>query len=239
MAQSAEAAPPLQWHGFYIGGNVGGSWGESDTRVTLDQINNILGSASNTFPGTRISDTLHPDGFIGGGQLGILWQPSSWVYGFEADIQGSDENDSSVKIVGVSGPCTTGTCAYVATSDLTAKLSWFGTVRGRIGQDWNGWLLYLTGGFAYGQFILSGSNSVTGVGDLVFSGFKLSETGAGWTVGGGVERALFKNWTWRVEYLFIDLGSFSENFNGGRAEADFTDNIVRFALNLKLGSTAP
>ena len=33
-----------------------------------------------------------------------------------------------------------------------------------------------------------------------------SETGSGWTVGGGIETVLVQNWTAKTEYLYIDAG---------------------------------
>ena len=35
------------------------------------------------------------NGVIGGGQVGYNWQSSNWLFGLEADIQGSGERGSS------------------------------------------------------------------------------------------------------------------------------------------------
>ena len=37
---------------------------------------------------------LSPDGFIGGGQIGYNWQAANWVFGIEADFQGSTQRDN-------------------------------------------------------------------------------------------------------------------------------------------------
>jgi outer membrane immunogenic protein len=66
--------------------------------------------------------------------------------------------------------------------------------------------------------------------------FSQSKTKSGWTLGGGVEGAFAGNWTWKVEYLYVDLGSESgsvpDNFGGTFSwNTRFTDNIVRVGLN--------
>jgi len=186
---------------------------------------------------------LHPDGFIGGGQFGYNLQSNVWLFGFETDFQGSAEEDSSGRLVGVLGPCTVGTCTYFATSNVTARLNWFGTVRGRVGLIWDGWLIYATGGFAYGEVSLTGRASIAETNVLnVFIPFRFdaSTVATGGAVGGGIERTTWwNNVTWRVEYLYLDFGSVGERFNGGRVSTDFTDNIVRFGLNIKLSTPPP
>src|SRR3974390_3126876 len=58
-------APGYSWTGFYIGGNLGGSWGQQSS--------------------------TNPDGVIGGGQAGFNWQAAPWGFGVEADLQGSGQ----------------------------------------------------------------------------------------------------------------------------------------------------
>src|SRR5215467_3642257 len=60
-------------------------------------------------------------------------------------------------------PLTLGASGTAATN-YTTKIDWFGTVRGRIGYVWgNGNVMsYLTGGLAYGEVKLNGTNTVAG-----------------------------------------------------------------------------
>ena len=44
-----------------------------------------------------------------------------------------------------------GTTPANADQSLSAKISWFGTLRGKVGYAANDWLFYGTGGLAYGQ----------------------------------------------------------------------------------------
>jgi outer membrane immunogenic protein len=224
--------PPVwSWTGAYVGGNVGYSWGSSAANaVFVDSAGNPLGSGGTT---------VHPDGVIGGGQVGYNWQSGYWVTGLEADIQGSGQRGSAAIVC--PGVCS-GTGNPVTVS-LTEKLDWFGTVRARLG-----WtvtpetMIYATGGLAYGELNDSGSIS-----DTVFtSGFNFSKTSVGWAAGGGVEGHLTGNWTWRVEYLFLTLEEPSAvvattipspNRGGGTnnpmIDPIFTDSIVRVGLNYK------
>src|SRR5689334_11260125 len=112
MAVKARPAPIVEvwnWTGFYIGGNVGYSWGRSSTDVTY--FNTVTGLPIVPPPGSITGANFNMDGFIGGGQVGYNWQTGNWVWGFEADIQYSDEKGSarflcSATLVG--GPCLPG-----------------------------------------------------------------------------------------------------------------------------------
>ena len=76
------------------------------------------------------------------------------------------------------------------------------------------------------------------------STFSHSTTKTGWTVGGGIEARLSGNWTGKIEYLYMDLGTVSGTVtlpHAGRDPAhnwssDITDNILRVGLNYKFGN---
>lgn len=129
--------PGYNWSGFYIGGNVGYSWGRERTDGNLTGTQNVsvfrtagptLISSVTTAAALPLSGRGNMDGFIGGGQIGYNWQSSKWLFGLEADFQGSDERATA-------DVCTVAGCP-LGSSILTAnyKLDWFGTARGR------GWL---------------------------------------------------------------------------------------------------
>jgi outer membrane immunogenic protein len=91
---------------------------------------------------------------------------------------------------------------------ITAKLGWDGSVRGRIGVLANSsWLLYATGGAAWQQ--IKTNSRCDGVlpsfCGVAVSG-STSSLKSGWTIGGGVEGALWGNWLGRAEYRFADFG---------------------------------
>ena len=102
-----------------------------------------------------------------------------------------------------------------------AKFSnpWFGTVRGRLGFAMNNMLFYGTGGLAYGEGKLE-----TPFGSETHSHF-------GWTAGVGAEVALARNWSAKVEYLFVDLTNERYAFTG--LEHDFESSLLRFGFNYR------
>jgi outer membrane immunogenic protein len=185
-----------------------------------------------TFFGTNELIYLNPFGVVGGGQIGYNWQTNNnWVLGVETDFQGTSQHSSS---------CLAG-CDPIASflaegETINQKLSWFGTVRGRVGWANGPTLYYATGGFAYGDVRTTYPSA-----DQPLSAGGAVQTG--WTAGGGIETRLIGNWTGKLEYLFVDLGSQSAATSAfpGMVEAlpvsissHFEDHIVRVGVNYKL-----
>ncbi len=258
-ADMALKAPPPEpsydWTGFYAGLNGGYSWGRDSGPLTLSD--SVLG------PLYSVSGNTALDGIIGGGQIGYNWQPSkNWVYGLEADIQASSEGGSpSLVCPGAPGfgvynsLCSRGdapTAAPPVTDSLSEKLDWFGTVRGRLGPTITPTLLaYVTGGLAYGGVhatdTVAGTN-FTGRGVEVPAGGVLSTSTiqVGWTIGVGLEGVLSGNWTGKIEYLYMDLGTISGTFGTtittpagntlvGSYSSHVTDNILRVGVDYHFG----
>jgi outer membrane immunogenic protein len=237
-------APPMvaavyQWTGFYVGGNIGYGWGRSRDDSTLTN-----GLATVLFAS---SDRANMDGVIGGGQIGYNWQRQNWVWGLEADIQGSGQKGSRgfTCPIGVCTPLTLGGLAPAAGPAvpvaLDQKLTWFGTVRGRVGILASPTvLLYATGGLAYGDVKTTES---IGAAAAVFSDTDLR---VGYTAGAGVEGVISGNWTAKLEYLWVDLGRNKGSFatvvpalGGGTLSSNYnsriTDNILRVGVNYRFG----
>lgn len=226
--------PAFNWSGFYAGGNIGYSWGSSGNTQTISNAN----TGAVLFTNTSRDDV---NGIIGGGQIGYNWQASNWLFGLEADIQGSDEKGSAGIICVACGDTGTN-----ITSALNQKLNWFGTARGRVGALVTpSVLLYGTGGLAYGGYSTSGSITGTTVqGNAVTFLFPgTSSTRVGWTAGAGIEGRITGNWTAKLEYLYMDLGTADSGrvittiLGPGRVpvaasySSHFTDNIVRVGFN--------
>ena len=74
--------PIYNWTGFYIGANLGWSFGRSKTDVSI-------AGAPFAFTSQRM------DGILGGLQAGYNWQSGRAVFGLETDIQATDQKGSS------------------------------------------------------------------------------------------------------------------------------------------------
>ena len=230
-ADMAVKAPPVApppawtWTGFYVGVNVGYSWGRdpttyngSDTSTTV-LTNLTSGGTPRAGNGTTAVTTASAvgatsgkvDGWLGGVQAGYNQQAGLWVLGIEGDIQATGEKDDP--IICFTAGCPTGS-AYGSNA---TKLPWFGTLRARLGVTsdpmamWGPVMLYVTGGLAVGRIDETYNGGFIGGTTATVSA---DTTRAGWTVGGGAEGRIGQtNWTLKLEYLYIDFGHVSGGLN--------------------------
>jgi outer membrane immunogenic protein len=234
MYTKAPVAIPYSWTGLYVGGNIGYSWGKGDSNY-----NEPAFAGHGPLP-TSFSQSQNLDGVIGGGQIGYNWQANNtWVFGVEADFQGSGEKGSS----SITDPyIIDDPILPTITVTNNADIQWFGTVRGRAGVLVTPtMLLYGTGGLAYGRISVSGSVYDSFPPSPYAWSFGQSTTKVGWTVGAGVEGAIpnTRDWTWKLEYLYIDFGTvsgtgFDIDFGGPYSwSTRVTDNILRVGLNYR------
>jgi outer membrane immunogenic protein len=240
-AYKAPAVAPLyNWTGWYIGVNGGGAFGQDDPVIVRETFNGGPFSAG-TWPGSARFGALDPTGGFGGGQFGYNWQAGSWVLGLEADFQGARIRNRQTVTLPYIDPTDSIT---VSTND---KLDWFGTVRGRLGYAWDRLLVYGTGGFAYGR-VQDTLNMSDTFGFLATA--TTSSTRTGYAVGGGVEYAFGSNWSAKIEYQYINLGSTALSATefttfgapSGFAIASkvkFDYNTIRVGLNYKFDWGAP
>jgi outer membrane immunogenic protein len=228
----APTPPMSNWTGLYVGGNVGYSWGTANTNYT-DPGFAVFGMPT-SFPGSQRLDRV-----IGGVQIGYNWQvDNTGVFGLETDLQGSGEKGSNVFGAPYYHDFPAGLAAVNGL--LNSKLPWFGTARARAGVLITPTsLLYATGGLAYGE--VKSSVTVTDTYYPLSFANGISSTKVGWTAGAGLEGTIenMTGWTWKIEYLYLDLGS----VGGSGYDADFasaygwsarvTDNILRVGFNYK------
>jgi outer membrane immunogenic protein len=212
-------APPMvaaySWTGCYIGGEGGYAWGHA--RET---------AASGTLTGTAINSGFSLGGGLAGGTIGCNYQMSNIVLGIEDDMSWTNKKGSAFD----QAPFNPGFNGSI-------KESWIDTLRGRVGFTWDRALIYATGGGAFGRIGITACNvgSVVCVSD--------SATRSGWTVGGGVEWALWDSWTFKAEYLHVDFGTttFLSPAPTGfiSRNVPVTDDLFRVGLNYRFGFGGP
>ena len=231
-APPAPVAPVMNWTGAYIGGNFGYSWGRSDNEISVAGLPPTLLGISTASLARGDRDETKVDGFMGGVQYGYNWQIANWILGMESDFQVSGQRGDTL-FCGLGGT----TCA-VAALDASHRLPWFGTSRSRVGYLITPTvLLYATAGLAYGQVKSDYTLSIQGV-PLASAHFK--DVKAGWTAGAGVEFAWAGNWSSKLEYLYMDLGTNEATISAAgvslAVNRRFSDHIARFGLNYRFGS---
>jgi outer membrane immunogenic protein len=218
----------VNWTGMYAGFYAGGVWGRGNSTANSDCPTAAAGGVAPagyycdaTIPASSAnasavtsagSGSASSSKFTGGIQIGHNWQTGNFVYGVEGDF-GAFNIRSSRSGSGVypAGAIVTGAgTAFTVTNSFSTD--WLLTVRGRLGWAASGWLVYATGGLAMSRVEVENSfsdnNVVGGFGGATESA-SASKIKVGWTLGGGLEYALTRNWSIKGEYIYVDLGSVS------------------------------
>jgi outer membrane immunogenic protein len=218
--------PVFGWNGPYVGVNLGVHTGQYTLSSTTTPGPIILpGNALAIDAATPRS--VQPQGVMGGIQAGYNWQSGNVVYGLEGDINGLGGSWQR-RLVNPLGNFITNSVKSVGLATARARLGW---VRNRA-------LLYVTGGYAGGVIDATDTFGAVG-GTLVVSSNPRSQV-SGWTVGAGIEYALLNAWSVKLEYLYVDLGTFNTSLVFGPPDVitfhhRYTDNIVRAGLNYRFG----
>lgn len=184
----ATAQSVTPWAGYYIGANAGAAFLRT-TQYDMDGFGTVFD------PFLPMSTRIDRWIALGGGHVGHNWQSQGLVYGVEADFAlGFGGNDIHL-VRSVSSP--------VSGEVHSNRLQWLSTFRGRVGYARGDTFAYVTGGLA----AASVKNR------FAFSDFlpgyvyrhNDSKPRLGWTAGGGVEHRFARNWSARIEGLYVDL----------------------------------
>jgi opacity protein-like surface antigen len=170
---------------------------------------------------TDLTSTFHVNGALLGASAGYNAQFSGiWLFGVEGDMSWSNASGTAPNIVNPERQSGT-------------KESWLATARVRLGVvPVDRWLAYVTGGVALADVKAQIINP-----DITYTE---SHTRGGWTVGAGIEMALDRNWSAKLEYLHVGLTDTSyftpapaddtRNRGGG---VPFNQEIVRGGLSYR------
>jgi outer membrane immunogenic protein len=213
VAAAAVAAPAsADWSGLYIGGHVGGTWGDIETTNVSD---------TTTFFTSDNSD-FSPEGALAGAQIGYNLAFSKWVVGLE--VSGTTLDFDEV--------------LRADDDQFQASVDWLGVASLRAGYEVSPRaIVYLKGGYATGNVqtrVIDTLGGATGT-------FATDETHGGWMAGAGYERLISSDVTVALEYNYIDLGNQDHRgpgSTGGVAvnDADVTMHAVNVRLNWQFWS---
>jgi outer membrane immunogenic protein len=171
------------WTGTYIGVFGGGGFGNHN-------VNNSSGTSSSF---TDFTANYSSTGGVAGGEVGYMWQSGHYVVGVEGDLfwSGIKGNDAA----------QFNAAAFPGVGAIDAdSLRWGGTLRARGGIAVDRWLLFFTGGYAFGN--IQHTNTTPGG---AIDQFNVQANGL--TAGAGFSYALTDNVIGKFEYRYY-------NFNG-------------------------
>lgn len=194
------AAQSVDWRGAYISGFAGVAWTDSTSATELSgewsNVLNPLNQADRDALLPLLNSGLADTTAIGGAALGYNWLADRFLFGVEADLSALDGKNSTTSTVTALSPYRV---------EGSAEVDWVATLRGRLGVVFGRSLVYGTAGLAFGEIEFNQS--------IVQLNFPFVETGAssstktGWVLGAGLEHALDDEWSLRLQYLHVDLGS--------------------------------
>jgi len=172
------AAPAFSWTGCYVGLHAGGA------TIRSFMTTNFEGAGSTGDNGT---------GAVAGGQVGCNYQQGNWVFGVEGEGAWSNSRATNSLVL---TPRDSISFTTTNTSDFS--------IAGRAGFAFDRTLIYGKGGWAWGSFDYDST--------LVCCLFTTTSTSGsfnanGFLVGAGIEHALTRNWTIKLEYNYLGFGS--------------------------------
>ena len=180
------AAPVFTWTGCYVGAHVGG------------------GTMTSNFEGGNAND-LNGKGAVAGGQLGCNYQDGNFVFGLEGEGYWSNIKVTSTQ----TNVNNLGQTTVLSTTSLTNRDDF--TIAARAGYTIDRTLIYAKGGWAWGSLRGNASGFCCSVGQPVNTS-SFSGNLDGFLVGVGIEHALTRNWTVKLEYDYIGFGNKEVSF---------------------------
>jgi outer membrane immunogenic protein len=233
----------FDWEGFYVGGHIGGTWDNTSFNQTNVSWTGLPPANGSTSVNTGESGSLGGTSITGGLQIGYNWLiPGPFLFGLEADISGAGLSSTTL---------TSPPGDPLAVAQWNDKLDVYGSVRARLGWVIGDWLFYGTGGLGwdYDKFTRTqltapfnavmpfvDTNALQG-GSVITN----SRMRVGWVAGLGVEWAIARTWTVKLEYLHFDTEA--ETLSGGHfssigpsaslaaSEGNLTIDTVRIGFN--------
>lgn len=212
----AVRAADANWRGFYLGGHLGYGMAHGAADFSLLGIVSLFSSAQDM------------NGAVYGAQAGYNFQAGRIVLGVEADASASSQKATKVT------SCLSAACGVSLTQTSEDSIPFLATLRGRLGYAIDRVLVYATGGAAYATF----KSTQTFTNTLASVTTTASDQRLAWVAGAGIEAAFARNWSARLEYLYIDSGTFNTTFSLAgvpliNETRRMTDQIARVGVNYR------
>ena len=211
------------WAAFYVGPSIGGAATGQRSAFKLNDAS--IGAVTSPGAGGIVGFGLQ--GTVGV-EAGVNWQKGRYVFGAETDVH---ESQLSGQGAGPRFDASSG--GLKGTLSQIDTINQQGSARLRAGLALDRWLIYGTGGVAYAAF--NSSSTFTAPGLASKTGLESILVGP--VAGVGVERAIWKNWTAKFEYMYADFGAANFSF---KAPAPFgqvgsrigvSEHILRAGFN--------
>jgi outer membrane immunogenic protein len=251
----ASNAPTRNWDGWYAGGQVGETWGNTDYRNTATtQTNDLFRDTTLAGPASQLNvlGKVNEQSPAFGAFVGRNWQFDDVVLGVEANynyLSGlASSTGGSIGPIQVPEPGLILPAGETAVDGVTLnghsalRVHDQVTFRGRAGWATGDFLPYMFGGLAVGRMDVSSTVSssvirtIDGPGGVVSSGplpqFALTSTiaktnafVAGWTAGLGFDYMLWGNVFLRAEWEYTQFMAIQET--------SVSENSVRAGIGYK------
>jgi opacity protein-like surface antigen len=236
LAQKANAAelalkappPPVLPTGFYFGANVGVGMGAS-------KFYDIFGPE----PDYALDADSQLFGAVGGFQLGYRQQLNALMLGIRGGFDWAGIKQDFP-------------CFSFGNQRCSANAEWVASITGQVGVTAGPALFYVDGGPAWMRNTISnvaGSSACVPTGGAVVCSnagdlFIGSSIVPGWTLGGGIEYRISRNWSVFAQYNYMDFGTHPITLvDGGTGlfpeDVKQTLQLVTFGFNYRLDAPPP
>ena len=226
MVKAPSVSSAFTWTGLYVGGDGGYGW-----HVSRGTLTTAAGAPLAAYD-------YNANGPFSGVFVGANYQLGHSVAGVEGDWQRSNltGNNEQQADIGAAAALPAPTGAFPGgpyTVSTTIKDD--ESIRGRLGYSYGRFLVFGTGGFAWGD--PSSAYALLGAAPFVAGGGNAS----GWTAGAGLDYAFTDNVFGRIEYRYTDLttsGFVKAATDAGDAANKVPINDVRVGIAYKFNPLA-
>jgi outer membrane immunogenic protein len=225
--QPRPVAVIFRWTGVYVGLHGGGGGGfKQETSQPF-----FVPSQFFALPPGSTPPILYPfptridmSGGIAGGQIGVNYQTDWLVIGLEAQASWANLKGSTACAINAAPtpPLT------AAGANCTSKIDALGTLAGRLGVAFDRLLLFGKAGAAWTN---DNYQMLINVPPAAFV-FSTNELRWGWMLGIGAEYAFTDNWSAKIEYDYMDLGTHAQRFTDALSGSILIDTDIRERLNI-------